>query len=41
MGLIDSTVHFELGRVIKCDFKPESIEGSTDLGYWNRNWDRV
>jgi hypothetical protein len=29
--LVDATVHSEVGKVIKCDFKPGSVERSTDL----------
>jgi hypothetical protein len=29
--LVDATVHSEDGKVIKCDFKPGSVERSTDL----------
>jgi hypothetical protein len=29
--LVDVAVHFEDGKVIKCDFKPGSVERSIDL----------
>jgi hypothetical protein len=29
--LVDAAVHSEDGKVIKCDFKPGSLERSTDL----------
>jgi hypothetical protein len=29
---IDAVVHFERVKVIKCDFKPGSIERAIDLG---------
>jgi hypothetical protein len=29
--LIDAAVHFEYENIIKCDFKPGSIERSIDL----------
>jgi hypothetical protein len=28
---VDAAVHSEDGKVIKCDFKPGSVERSTDL----------
>jgi hypothetical protein len=31
MVLADAAVHFEYGKVIKCDFKPGSFERSIDL----------